>query len=200
MDEQSQQQADSFTNPPERQDNIAMPGIYAMPEEIAMLFLDSSMLIEKVKHNLAGEVLMAKRDERGNLVTYWDPSGERKMNDNGIRYIVSLLDAFIGSHSATSTLKLDEIYDITKDVVKVLNAVLRSKGVEFNIDRNYKSTLLLMIGRMVFIQLHKALDGATLKALTQSYQVRELKGLGQEKKGFTLSDLSPMRLINRGEK
>jgi len=164
-----------------------------------MLFLDASMLIEKVRHNLAGEVLVAKQDDQGHLITVWEGIGERKMNDKGIRYIVSLLDAFIGAHSATTTLNLEEIYSITKDVVKTLNGVLRSKGNEFQIDRNYKATLLLMIGRMVFIQLHKSLDGATLKAMTQSYQVRELRGLGEQKKGFTLSDLSPLKLLKRGD-
>jgi hypothetical protein len=193
----SEGQQQSFSNPPERE-NLALPGIYAMPEEIAMLFIDASALIEKVKHNLAGEILVARKDERGNIVTLWSQDGERKMNDKGIRYIVSLLDAFVGTHTATSTLSLQEIYDITLDVVEALNEVLRSKGNEFEIDRNYKSTLITTIGRMVFIQLHKSLEGATLKALTQSYQVRELKGIGQEKKGFSLGDLSPLNLINRG--
>lgn len=193
-------QKDSFVLPPEReQQNIALPGIYAMPEEIVMLFLDSSAQIERVRHNLSGEVLVAKQNDKGQVITVWEAIGEKKMNDKGIRHIISLLDGYINPNSATSSLNDAEIYRMSKMAVKVLNGVLRSKSNEFEIDRNYKATLLNMIGDMIFIELKKAKDGATMKAMTQSYQVRELKGLGDQKKGFSLGDLSPMKLIKRDQ-
>lgn len=194
------QQIASFSNPetsrpPVAGQDIAMPGLYAMPEEIVMLFLDSQAQIERVRHNLAGEILKVARDSEGNLVSYWEMSGERKMNDKGIRHIISLLDGYINPNSATSNLTDKEIYAITERLVKTLNGVLRSKGTEFEVDRNYKTTLLNQLGDMVFIELKKAKDGGTLKAMTQSYQVRELKGIGEQKKGFSIGDLSPLNLI-----
>ena len=189
-------QAESFANPPvsQAEAQMTLPGIYSMPKEIVMLFLDSTAQIERIKHNLAGEVIKVGKDKEGNLFQFWAPEGEKKMNEKGIRHIVSLLDAYINPNTATTTLSDSEIYSMSKRFYKTLNGVLRSKGEEFEVDNNYKTTILNVISDMVFIELKKAKDGATLKALTQAYQVRELKGYGNEKKGFQISDLSPLNL------
>lgn len=196
----AEQQAESFANPSPlspAETQLALPGIYAIPQEIAMLFLDSSSQIERVKHNLAGETLHTEMGEDKVIRQFWKADGEKKMNDRGVRHIVSLLDVYINPNTATSNLSDDEIYNISRRAYKVLNQILRAKGEEYGVDNNHKATILNTITDMIFIELKKAKDGATLKAMTQSYQVRELKGYGGEKKGLQLSDLNPMNLIRR---
>lgn len=193
-------QAEQFANPmPTPQETqLALPGMMALPKEIIILFLDATRSIEELRHNLAGEILETYQDAEGNLYQKWVEKGMRRMNDDGIRFTTSLLSTYITPTTATSILSEERIMAICLRFYQSFNALLRAKGEEFAIDSNYKETLLNSVADMVEFALRKAKDGATLKALTQAYQVRELKGYGQEKKGLQLSDLSPLNMIRGG--
>lgn len=181
-------EADSFAG----KEQVVTPGIYAMPQEVLTLLLDQQMAIERLRHDLAGEILEVYKDENGMITTRWLEKGERKMNNHGIRFVTSVLSEYLSPSSATSDLEDDEIYMITREVAKFINGILYSKGKEFEVDPNYKTWILKSITHMIFIELKKSHNAMFIKALTQAYQVKELKGY-DKKKGITDVLLSPFK-------
>src|SRR3989304_1497562 len=105
---------DGYSQQPQR---IMQPSLYALPKEIIELLLDSTAVIERIRHDLAGEVLQtnAKTDRESGatiLTQSWEAIGERSMNDLGIRSVVKILNLYVNPETMMTQLSDEEIYKL----------------------------------------------------------------------------------------
>lgn len=184
-------------SPPQR---IMQPSLYALPKEMIELLLDATAIIERVRHDLKGEVLIteAKVDEKTGETVYiqrWDAIGEKSMNDKGVRAIVKVLNLYINPESTMTQLTDQEIYKIVLHLDYNLNALLYARGKEFELNENMKSIVKDGICDIVFMALKKSLNGKQLESLLKSYNIEEQRFPDMKKPGKldTLLSLTPLR-------
>jgi len=189
---------DEYSSPPPSYPPMypPQPALYALPKEIIELLLDSSLTIEKIRHNLMGEVLMTKTevDEQGNqfLKTIWEPIGEKVMCDIGVRAIVNILDTYIGADSATSNLTSEEISRIMTKLDKTLSRVIYERRDEFEIKESMMTLVKDGICDKVFLALKKSENAKFMESLLKSWNVAETRDQSK-KAGMMDVILSPLR-------
>jgi hypothetical protein len=194
MLEQSEQ-ADSFA---QKEEAMPSSSLFSLPTEIIELILDPSLVIERVRRDLKGQILQVsyKKDANGNTypISEWKKIGARVMNDKGVEMVVSILNKYVNRNSVFTQLEEEEIYKITRTLAKNLNALFYAKGEEFEIDVNYKSIIADGVTDMCFFAMKQSQNKALMEALTKFWSVKELKGDGwKQKQAFSLGDLNPFK-------
>ncbi len=189
-------QADYFAN---REEQIGQQAtMMGVSTEIMTLILDPAMIIERIRRDLKGEVLMTKwvKDkESGTQVpkNYWMKIGTRVMNDKGIEMVVSILNGYVNRNSLFTQLDEEEIYKIMLLLARNVNALFYSKGKEYELDNAYKSIVKDKICDMAFFALKSSQNKALMDAVTKSWSVRELKGYEGKKQGIGDLLLAPFK-------
>lgn len=165
----------------------AMPSFVSANPQVLQMLIDPFTIIERIRRDLRGEVYDTRKRK-------WKRIGMRQMNDKGIEYVVSKLNKYINRNTILSTLKEKEVYDITRTIAINLNNDFYAKGEDWGVDPNLKASIKDDIVNLCFLALKQAQDGQLLKALTQAYSVREVRGIGKEGgKGVFDTLLSPFR-------
>jgi len=168
---------------------IMSPPLYSAPEKMIELILDPFKVIERVRHDLKGEVLATDGKT-------WLKYGKRVMNDKGIGYTVSILNKYVNRNTILSNLEETEIYSIIRNLDKNLADVFSNYHEDFGLDMNLMTMVKDGIVDMVFMALKQSKNKTLLDALTKAYSVRE--DIGRDRKrGIGLGSLNPFK--GRGE-
>jgi hypothetical protein len=179
-------EADNFAH---REDQIGQQAaMMGFTKETMELLLDPSLIIERIKRNLMGQVLMTRwvNDEAsGTLVpqNYWAQEGIRLLNDEGVSMVVSILDSYINRNTIFTYLKSERILTLLEELAQDLNDLLYAEGDSYDLKENHRNTVMHRITFQVECVLRGSEDGALMNAVTKSWSVRELKGYQGEKKG-----------------
>lgn len=179
------------------QPQIIQPGI---PKEILELLLDASTSIDKIRHNLMGEVLVVKKivnpDDGTELYTSeYKDIGSRCMNDVGVSNIVSYLDGYINSETTFTNLKENRINMIMKGVDKNITRLFYENKEAWAIDQSVMTAKKDMICDLIYCALCKSQNGKMVESLLKSWQISEDR-TPQEKMGLgslLMGGLSPLK-------
>jgi len=161
-----------------REEPTLPPTIVTAPQEVMKEILDPSNIIEKIRHNLKGEIEVI--DSLGKK--RWDEKGAKIMNDDGINHIISILDSYINRNTLLSNLDDNEILMIIKPLDKELNALFYQKWRKFDLELEHWAITKNRIVDMVFLALKQANNKVLLDALTKAYSIREVKGFPERRK------------------
>lgn len=188
---------DEIIQQPQR---MVQPSLYSLPKEMIELLLDATATIERVRHDLKGEVLITKAEadkETGETVytQTWEQIGEKSMNDKGVRAVIKVLNMYINPESVLTQLNEDEIYKIIVNLDHNLNALFYARGKEFGLSNNMKSIVKDGICDIVFFALKKSLHGKFAESLLKSWSIDEQRFPDAKKPGFkdVLFSLSPLK-------
>src|SRR3990172_10115954 len=188
---------------PQPQPRMSQPSLYALPKEMIGLLLDATAVIERVRHDLQGEVLVteAKVDAETGETIYtqeWKAIGEKSMNDKGVRAVVKVLNTYINPESTLTQLTDEEIYKIMMGLHYNLNALFYARGKEFDLSVNMKSIIIDGICDIIFFALKKSLNGKFVESLLKSWHIDEQRFSGEKKGGF--KDLIPALSPFKGDR
>lgn len=138
-------------------------------------------------------------DENGNQIpeTYWMLSGSPSMNAVGIESMISLLNKYINRNTIFSQMDEQDILKMMLILDYNMTDLFASKYSEYKIDINRMSIIKDGILDMCYFAMKQSQNKALMDALTKFFSVQEMKDTS--KKGFSLSDLSPLRLLHRGD-
>jgi len=152
---------------------------------IAQLQLDLTAQIEFWEHDLKGEYLKVTFDEEGNKNMSWEQSGIRRVNDNGVRYVVSLLHEYLNVNTFMSVTSSQQINAIMSRFHRRLAGLLIENRRNFAIRSS--DDIKDMVGGItdaVWLALLRSKGGETLKAFTKTHSVSEMRETKQERKKF----------------
>jgi len=181
-----------------------------LPTEILEIILDPSSIIERIRHDLKGEsgpYIRALKDENDKPIldeqgqqlpeTYWVVSGMPFMNEYGIAEMIKLLNKYVNRNTIFSQISEEGI--AKKMLILDYNIIdlFSSKYVEYAIDINRMSIVKDSILDICDFAMKQSQNKALIDALTKLFSVSEIRDT--TKKGFSLSDLSPLKLLKRGE-
>jgi len=183
---------------------MMQPSLYSLPKEMIELLLDATATIERVRHDLKGEVLMTKAEvdkETGETVytQSWEEIGEKSMNDVGVRSVIKILNMYINPESVLTQLTEKEIYKIILNLDYNINALFYARGKEFDLNDNMKSIVKDGICDIVFFALKKSLHGKFAESLLKSWSIDEQRFPDMKKTGVkdVLLGLSPLKGGNK---
>jgi len=180
---------DGYSQQPQR---IMQPSLYALPKEMIELLLDATAVIERIRHDLQGEVLITGETT---YIQEWKPIGERSMNDMGVRAVVKILNMYVNPESALTQLTNGEIYKTVLNLDYNINALFYSRGKEFEMSPNTKTIVKDGICDIVFFALKKSLNGKQMESLLKSWTVDEQRYPDMKKGGWkeAIIGLSPLK-------
>lgn len=199
--------------------------ISSMPTEVLEMIMDPSNIIERIRHDLNGEsgpymvpLTKPKLDIDGRQVlndrgepmmepvldekneqlmgTIWRQTGRPFMNAEGIEAMIEILNKYVNRNTIFSQMDEEEIRKKMLLLDYNIGDLFESKYVEYEIDINRMSIVKDGICDMCDFAMKQSQNKALMDALTKLFSVSEMKDT--TKKGFTLSDLSPMKLLGRG--
>ena len=178
---------------------MIQPSLYSLPKEMVELLLDATATIERVRHDLKGEVLVTKAeiDKDGQTIytQSWDAIGEKSMNDKGVRAVVKVLNMYINPESVLTQLDEKEIYKIILGLNYNLNALFYARGKEFELNDNMKGIVIDGVCDIIFFALKKSLNGKFAESLLKSWSIEEQRFPDMKRGSWkdTLMGLSPFQ-------
>ena len=184
-----------------RHDLMGESGPYMVPMQKPKLDDDGNPVFEDVKQNdgthLKQQVLEPVLDMNGNQLqtTIWRQTGKPFMNAEGVEEMINLLNSYVNRNTIFS--QMDE-KDIAKKMLILdfnIADLFESKYVDYDIDINRMTIVKDRICDMCDFAMKQSQNKALMDALTKLFSVSEMKDTTN--KGFSLGDLSPMKLLGR---
>jgi hypothetical protein len=155
------------------------PQVEQQLASIAQLQLDMTDTIDLIEHDLKGEQYNFK-------TKLWEKTGTRLMNDEGVRFLISLLHTYLNRNFILSNFDADKIETIMTKLYKELGWVIIMKEDEWDVDKAYRYIILDKLSDQVWASLLRAIDGKTLKAFTQVHTSQEMREYQPKKKPWYL--------------
>ena len=137
--------------------------------------LETSDILDELTHLLRGEFREGDK---------WVRRGERLMNEEGIRMIVTIVGSHLTKDKVLTDLDEEDIKRIAKEVRDDVVDLLTLKWKEYEIDKAHLSIIVDIVDHFVYANLRRSKEGRTIDYLKPMIKRIETVKAEKEKGGF----------------
>lgn len=149
---------------------------------LAEVLLDMNKQIDILEHDLKGEFMIVYKDEEtGDIVEEWRQGETRLLNDDGVRFVISMMHSYLTPNTFLSVLDDEDIERIMSRIHINLAILLVRKQRIWAINPEYMNTMEDKITNILWIALKRSLNSKTLDTFgktQKSSEIRETKPKG----------------------
>jgi len=153
---------------------------------LAKLLLDMNESIQQLAQDLRGYYPKVVELEPGKWGEVWEKSDFQMMNEEGVRFVVSVLHSYLSPMTPMTALSDKQIQIIMEGFHKHLAGAIMDKQDEWGIDNSYMYVITDKITNLVWMCLLRAKEGKTLYALMKSHKSVETREIAPKKKKWLL--------------
>jgi hypothetical protein len=140
---------------------------------VADLLLNMTQAINLLEHYLKGERFFVEKDEAGNMIQSWQPTGVKVMNDEGTTQMIMTLQLYLNQNTFLTVLDDEDIERImTRLHMRLLGQIL-DRQTEYEIQTAYIRPVVGNITDVIWMALKRSFHSKTLDAFTKTYKAVE---------------------------
>lgn len=152
---------------------------YLQSPDFFIYQLDNEEIIKRLAHRLRGEIWDTELNK-------WVEKGQRLMNDDGIRMLVTIVDSHLSKEKILTDITQEQVDRIASAMRFCLIHHLRMRWKSYNIDKSNLSIILNIVDHHIFCNISRSIGGRTLEYFKPTIKRVETIKPEKEGRGFNI--------------